>query len=179
MLILPEIIFDFFLKNLETFKTILFFLSLFYSFNLLLIIIYYEIKNKDETGLWLALWSVFKYYRQIKNKSLSYSEIKKVYLENHLRGLFSLKNFFLEVLDIFGFQGMNYEEKINNIPEESLPNKAEVIKALKALELLQKKPSINLEEEEIEILYSTLERALYYLNIIEKEDFLVTSPEQL
>jgi hypothetical protein len=171
-----EKIFDFFIKNFETIKTILYFVSLIYSFNLFLIWLYFEIKNKDETGFWLGLLDLIKKYKnfnELKSKTPTYEEIKKSYLKNHKRGLINLKNYFLFVLDVLGYSGENFEEKINNISDDDLPNKEDVKKAVKAISLLEKSDQ-ELDEEEYELLFSTLEKALYYLNIIEKEDFLVT-----
>jgi|GEM_PF-1251332 len=172
-----ENLFEFLLKNFETIKIIIYFLALIYSFNLFLLWLYFEIKNKEESGFWLdliGLIKMYKNYKSLKSKTITYEEIKKSYLENHKAGLINLKNYFLFVLDVLGYTGKDFEEKINNINDEDLPNKEEVKKALKAILLLEKN-NRTLEEEEYELLFSTLEKALYHLNIIEKEDFLVTS----
>ncbi|GBD34827.1 hypothetical protein HRbin35_00578 [bacterium HR35] len=174
-MLIEETVFKFFLDNFSTIKAIIFFASLIYSLNLLLFWLYLEIKNQDEIGFWIGLFEIIKYYRRVKDKKLNYEEVKKVYLENHFNGLIALKKFFLEVIEIFGFQGKDVEEKIKNIPNEDLPNKEDVLKAIKIISLLEKQPRSDLKEEEIELIYSTLEKALYYLNVIEKEDFLVTS----
>jgi len=176
---IEEAILKFFLNNLPTIKSIIFFISFIYSLNLFIFWLYLEIKNKDEIGFWLGLGDIIKYYRKIKNKKLNYEEVKKTYLENHFLGLIALKNFFTEIIEIFGYQGNNLEERIKNISDEDLPNKEDVLKAIKIINLLEKRQENDLSEEEIELIFSTLEKALYYLNVIEKEDFLVTSPTLL
>ena len=171
-----EKFFDFLIKNIETIKTIIYFASLIYSFNLFLLWLYFEIKNKEEFGFWFGIVDLikkYKNYKDLKNKEIAYEEIKKSYLENHKRGLIDIKNYFLFVLDVLGYSGENFEEKINNISDDDLPNKEDVKKALKAIFLLEKSDQ-ELSEEEYELLFSTLEKALYHLNIIDKEDFLVT-----
>ncbi len=169
-------IFDFLINNIEIIKTIIYFASLIYSINLFILWVYFEIKNKEETGFWLGIIDLIKKYKNynaLKSKTPAYEEIKKSYLEDHKRGLINLKNYFLFVLDSLGYQGENFEEKIDNISDEDLPNKKDVKKAIKAIFLLERSNQ-ELEEEEYELLFSTLEKALYHLNIIEKEDFLVT-----
>lgn len=157
----------------ENIKTLVFLLSLIYSLNLILLWIYYEIKNKDEIGFWLGILNLIRAYKNSQKKLPSYEEIKKVYLENHKEGIIFLRNYLNEILEILGFSGGNLIEKIGSISEEDLPNKENLIKAIKAINILEQKSNPQLTEEEFQLIYSEIEKALYYLNIIDKEDFLV------
>lgn len=176
-----EIIKDFVLYafgiDFEILRAILFFFSLIYSLNLILLWIYYEMKNNDEIGFWMKLKKVYNLYKASKEKVTDYNEIKKTYLEDNKEGLIALKNYLNKILEIIGYQGNNLIEKIETIPTEYLPNKENLKKSVKIIELIEKKDKFSLTKEEVDLVYSEIERALYYLDIIEKEDFLVKTLE--
>lgn len=162
--------------NFELFKSLIFLFSIFYSLNLILFWIYLEMKNKDEIGFWDFILKSYKRFKDLKKASFSYQNVKETYLNNKQEGLFGLRDFFKLALESYGYSG-NLEEILNQLNEKILPNLEDVKKAIKAINLIEKNKNNNLSDEEIELLYSTIETALYHLNVIEKEDFLVKIPK--
>jgi len=159
----------------EIISVLVYFLSLLISFNLFMGFVYLELKNKNEIGFWLKLRDFKKRFKRFQSlKKLNYEDVKASYLQDKIQGLKEIKNFLAEVLEELGFEGQTLEEKINDLPFEE-DEKQNLKKAVRIVELIQNKQNVNLSEEEIKIVYAEFEKALFLLNLIEKEEMVAES----
>lgn len=180
------------IKVLETlinfvFKQAYYFLEIsifIFSLTISLVLIWlwlkYEIKNKDEINKWKNYKKWVKEYFFLKKPKKDFEEIKKIFYENKILALRNLNNFLNFVLETFGYEG-KLEEKLVKINPEFLPNIENLKKAFSIYKLIEEKlknsEKINLTDEDYLLLFHTYEIALYNLNIITLEDFLVKNLE--
>jgi len=154
------------------------FLSLIISFLLILIWIKLENEYKDETNFWLTLIKNTKDFYFLKKAKKNFDEIKKIFHEDQNKGLIEIDNFLNFVLETFGYEG-NLEEKLNKIDINLLPNLEDIKKANKIVEIiknyLDNNKQINLSYGEYLLIFNEYEKTLFYLNVLNPEDFLVKS----
>ncbi len=152
------------------------FLSLIISFLLILIWIKLENEYKDETNFWLTLIKNTKDFYFLKKAKKNFDEIKKIFHEDQNKGLIEIDNFLNFVLETFGYEG-NLEEKLNKIDINLLPNLEDIKKANKIVEIiknyLENNKQINLSYDEYLLIFNEYEKTLFYLNVLNPEDFLV------
>lgn len=149
------------------------FLSIFYWIKL-------EKENRDELDYWQTLIKNSRDFRFLQRPNKNFEKIKKIFYQNKIQGLIELTKFFDFVLDVFGYEG-NLEEKLTKIQPEFLPNLEKVKKAYQIIILAEEKlknnQTINLTEDDYLLVFHEFEQALFFLNILTREDFLVKSPE--
>jgi NurA-like 5'-3' nuclease len=154
------------------------FLSLIISFLLIFIWIKLENEYKDETNFWLTLIKNTKDFYFLKKAKKNFDEIKKIFHEDQNKGLIEIDNFLNFVLETFGYEG-KLEEKLNQIDINLLPNLEDIKKANKIVEIiknyLDNNKQINLNYDEYLLIFNEYEKTLFYLNVLNPEDFLVKS----
>jgi NurA-like 5'-3' nuclease len=154
------------------------FLSLIISSLLIFIWIKLENEYKDETNFWLTLIKNTKDFYFLKKAKKNFDEIKKIFHEDQNKGLIEIDNFLNFVLETFGYEG-KLEEKLNQIDINLLPNLEDIKKANKIVEIiknyLDNNKQINLSYDEYLLIFNEYEKTLFYLNVLNPEDFLVKS----
>lgn len=165
---------------IEALKAFEFFISIIVSILMLIFWLKIEKISKEETNFFKALIKNWKDFEFLKKPKRTFEEIKKIFYQNKNKALIEINNFFDFVLSVFGYDG-TLEEKLNKISVEILPNLDEVKKAYKIVEIIEEKlkknEKINLTEDEYLIIFHEYEKALYNLNILTIEDFLVKNQE--
>ncbi|GIW67364.1 MAG: hypothetical protein KatS3mg096_232 [Candidatus Parcubacteria bacterium] len=135
-----------------------------------------EKETKDETNYWKTLIKNLKDFEFLKNPKKNFEEIKKIFYQDKNKALIEINNFFDFVLTVFGYTD-KLEEKLNKVSIEFLPNLEEIKKAYKIVTIIEEKlknnEEINLTEDEYLTIFHEYEKALYNLNILTIEDFLV------
>ncbi len=165
-------------KTLLLLKSVFLFFILIFCFLLIFFWLSLEIKNQDELGKWkFYLNSLIRFYFR-KNPRKKFEEIKNIFYQNKFLALEEINKFLDFVLETFGYTG-SLEEKLNSLNKEILPNLEEIKKAIRITELIKEKMNknekIELSQEEFLLIFHEYEKALYHLNVLTKEDFLVTN----
>jgi hypothetical protein len=155
-------------------------LGLFFSLFLTGLMVFFWIKiekeTEDEIGYWKTLIKNRKDFYFLKKPKKNFEEIKKIFYEDKNKALIEINKFFDFVLEVFGYKG-NLEEKLNKISPLILPNLEEIKKAIEVVKIIEEKiknqEEINLTEDEYFVIFYEYEKALFNLNILATEDFLV------
>jgi len=165
---------------IEILKAFGFFFSLFLTALMILYWIKMEKETKDEIGYWQSLIKNQKDFYFLKKPKKRFEEIKKIFHQDKNKALIELNDFFDFVLQVFGYEG-SLKEKLDKISLEILPNLEEIKKAFKVVNIIKEKlnnnEKIDLTDDEYFIIFHEYEKALFHLNILAREDFLVRSLE--
>jgi hypothetical protein len=153
-----------------------FLFSLFLTGLMIFLWIKWEKEVQDEIWFWKFLFKNLKDFNFLKQPKKHFKEIKKIFYQDKNRALVEINKFFDFVLEVFGYEG-SLEEKLSKVSPLILPNLEEVKKAVEIVKIIEEKiknqEEINLSEDEYFVIFHEYEKALFNLNILTIEDFLV------
>jgi len=160
----------------EILKALGLFFSLFLTGLMVFAWIKIEKETKDEINYWKTLFKNRRDFYFLKKPKKNFEEIKKIFYEDKNKALIEINKFFDFVLEVFGYEG-SLEEKLSKISPLILPNLEEIKKAIEIVKIIEEKiknqEEINLTEDEYFLIFHEYEKALFNLNILATEDFLV------
>lgn len=160
----------------EILKTLGFLFSLLITFLMILFWIKFEKETKMEINYWKRLIKNIKDFQLMKNFPTTFDKIKKMYYQNKNLALIEVDQFLNFALETFGYEG-NLDEKLNKVPTTILLNLEEIKKAHQIVKIIKEKLANNeeipLTDDEYLMIFHEYEKALYNLNILTTENFLV------
>lgn len=160
----------------EILKALGFLFSLLITFLMILFWIKFEKETKTEINYWKRLIKNIKDFQSMKNLPTTFDKIKKMYYQNKNLALIEVDQFLNFTLETFGYEG-NLDEKLNKVPATILLNLEEIKKAHQIVKIIKEKLANNeeipLTDDEYLMIFHEYEKALYNLNILTTENFLV------
>lgn len=160
----------------EILKALGFLFSLLITFLMILFWIKFEKETKTEINYWKRLIKNIKDFQSMKNFPTTFDKIKKMYYQNKNLALIEVDQFLNFTLETFGYEG-NLDEKLNKVPATILLNLEEIKKAHQIVKIIKEKLANNeeipLTDDEYLMIFHEYEKALYNLNILTTENFLV------
>lgn len=153
-------------------KIFIFLLSIILSSFLVFIWIKLELKNQDEIDYWQSFFKSRRDYKFIKQQKKSFEKIKKIFLQDKIAGLIAIDNFLKQVIEMFGYSGESFEEKIDQLPQEIIKTKEEIKKAIKIVSLIKEKEQFKLNDNEYNLIFDTYQKFLLDLGVVTNDDLL-------